>query len=665
MSSSSVRRTCVGLCVLAWLFGAFVAAGDAGDVRRGDFGAVPAVQFPDVPVPDLPQAPTGFETGKIEPAAAAEPAAVAPATAAFVAPAIDSGGDERSPSAAIVDVAAPALGPAAVNSLPPSGTDGAYRMPLGQSDAVPVGSPPPPAAMPAEPKPAVASPALSGGAIPARPGLSREALRAALDVFVRGEPAGLARYRLASPVLRKGREAIAAFYKMRDDAPLWVADGQWTAAARNVIERISTAADDGLDLSAYPVPASPGQTEAALARAELALSEAVAAYGFQASGGRIEPTQITKLIGERPATADAMHVLVDVAIAADPAAVLAAYNPPQPEYAALRLKLAEIRRAQPQVARTRIPYGPPLKVGMRDPRVSLIRARFGLDVAPADPASDDLVYDTVVATAVADFQRANGLPASGVLTRRTIVALSGGDPSALENEIVANMERWRWMPREMGSDRIEVDIPDFKLRVFRADTLIHEARVIVGKPTTPTPIFSNAMQYLTVNPSWYVPQSIIKNEMLPKLADDPDYLTRQGYVVTEIGGQISVRQPPGERNALGHIVFQFPNQYAVYLHDTPTRGLFGSPRRAFSHGCVRVDQPFKLAEIVLNGSSGWTEDRVRAMIGRGERSLYLPQPMPIHIEYFTAFVDDAGKLQVRDDLYGLSKRVQEALGLGG
>ena len=146
----------------------------------------------------------------------------------------------------------------------------------------------------------------------------------------------------------------------------------------------------------------------------------------------------------------------------------------------------------------------------------------------------------------------------------------------------------------MGVERIEINIPDYTLRMMEGDDLVHQARVIVGKPDTPTPIFSNAMKYILVNPIWRVPDSIVRKEFAPHLADDPDYLARRGYKVAEIGGHMFVSQPPGEGNALGHILFMFPNEHAVYLHDTPSRGLFGTARRAYSHGCVRLDQPMRL-----------------------------------------------------------------------
>ncbi|MBL8587458.1 MAG: L,D-transpeptidase family protein [Methylobacteriaceae bacterium] len=480
-----------------------------------------------------------------------------------------------------------------------------------------------------------------------------EALRAAL--------AGLAG---APAAQRREREALRAFYEARGFAPLWVAGGDFTPAARSALARLARAADDGLDLAAWPLPSPTGHGADGPALAELRLSEAIVAYGRQASGGRIDPQRVSSLITAKPEVAAPEAILAAVAQADDAGEALLAFNPPHAGYRALRAKLIELRqerRTAPEAAAP-IPVGPTLRVGMRDPRVPLIRSRFGLEAAPTDPQGE-LIYDTRIASAIADFQKANGLPASGHLTPRTIAALSGGEPSRLENELLANMERWRWLPRDLGAQRIEVNIPDFSLKVSDGDDIVHRARVVVGKPDTPTPVFSDVMQFLIVNPYWNVPPSIIKKEMAPRLAEDPDYYTKRGYEVTRKGSQIIVRQPPGERNALGRIKFMFPNQHAVYLHDTPSRALFAHERRAYSHGCVRVDQPLKLAEVVLGRDAGWSEERVRRMIGGAERTVHLPRRLPVHLQYFTAFVDDAGRLQLRDDIYGFSRRLKLVMGL--
>jgi L,D-transpeptidase YcbB len=194
------------------------------------------------------------------------------------------------------------------------------------------------------------------------------------------------------------------------------------------------------------------------------------------------------------------------------------------------------------------------------------------------------------------------------------------------------------------------------------DRLIHQTRVIVGKPESQTPIFSEEMKYLVVNPSWTIPPSIMKKEILPALAADPNYAARKGYKIIRRGNQISVQQPPGERNALGFVKFMFPNDHAVYLHDTPNRNLFSASKRAFSHGCVRVDQPFELAEEVLGADGKWPEKRLRGLIGKGERYVHLSKPLPVHLTYFTVAADEHGQLKTFDDIYGLDRKVRAALG---
>lgn len=499
------------------------------------------------------------------------------------------------------------------------------------------------------------------GGVAAPPGAASPAdvekvIEAMLTERVAGKPTGARDWRNA-------RIEIGAFYLLRGFSPAWTNADGFTAPARAAIDRIGRAGEDGLDLSMLSIPAMRGAPSAAeLAEADVRLSEAIVAYAVQASGGRIDPRSISPEITAKPDVVDPINALTAVFAAGDPGAALENFNPPQNAYRELRDKLAELRAEQPNAAQA-LPAGPTLKIGMSDPRVPIIRARFGLDSFD-EGRSNASVYDSQVAAAVADFQRANGLSASGLLTLATVEAMSGRRPSPHEAAVLANMEMWRWEPRDMGRERVEVNVPDFTLKLTEGDEVIHRARVIVGKPDTQTAIFSNKIKYLLINPAWNVPMSIIKKEMLPKLVKDPDYLTRAGFEVTQKGDMLIVRQPPGERNALGHILFMFPNEHSIYLHDTPARGLFGASRRAFSHGCVRVDDPMRLGEILMGGAErGWTQARLRSLVGDKERTIFLPRPIPIHIEYFTAFVDDSGSLQLRDDLYGHTRKVETALGL--
>jgi murein L,D-transpeptidase YcbB/YkuD len=228
------------------------------------------------------------------------------------------------------------------------------------------------------------------------------------------------------------------------------------------------------------------------------------------------------------------------------------------------------------------------------------------------------------------------------------------------NDFLTNMERWRWLPVNAGDSRIEVNIPEYTMRLYEHGTLKHTGRVVVGKTNTQTPVFSSVMDHVVINPSWGVPDSILKKEFLPKIAGDPDYAERHGYQVIRKNDRIvGIRQPPGERNALGFIKFMFPNEHAVYLHDTPQRNLFARDERAFSHGCVRVDQPFALADALL-GSMGFDETRLKAMIGKGEKTVTLQTRLPVHLTYFTLSVDESGHIRRFTDIYGHDEKLRAA-----
>jgi L,D-transpeptidase YcbB len=467
------------------------------------------------------------------------------------------------------------------------------------------------------------------------------ALKSALEArFGVPDPLGL--------LHQREREAIAAFYSARDFAPIWWSAGAPTPEAAAVVERLRRASDDGLDIKGFGLAISPS-TDQEIAAADIALTDAVVAYGRQASGSRVDPHMISHLIGAEPEVADPAVILALVATAGESAGdELRKFNPPQKGYLALREKLMELRRGHGVAG-------------------SLVRARLSAEgrseAQRQSVNSKELTYEPT-APSGAGSQKANGI-AAGKMAARAAAVLSGSETTRLEAEIIANMERWRWMPRDLGERRVEVNIPDFEAAVVDNGAVIERNRVIVGKEQTPTPVFSETMRFLIVNPYWNVPPSILRKEMLPKLSADPNYFSRMGYEVLRRAGHLVVRQPPGERNALGRIKFMFPNDFSVYMHDTPMRKLFAAQKRAFSHGCVRVDDPFRFAETVLGRANGWSEQRVKNLIGGKERYVFLPKPLPVHIEYFTAYVGEDGALQLRSDLYGYSRRVREALGLEG
>lgn len=419
---------------------------------------------------------------------------------------------------------------------------------------------------------------------------------------------------------RAARAAIGAFYADRGFRPVWVDADGLTPAGRSATAQIARASEDGLSLTKTPLPrASRPLDPDALAAAEAAVAAAVVVYAGQASGSRLSPARVSPILSAEPGVADPGEALAETAAAPDPGARLADFNPPQRGYRALREALRRI-----------------------DDRES----RSG--AAPesvADAAA--LPDDPLMGAATGPGKRGRGK------TTLASAAASGRASSRERAAILANMEMWRWEPRDMGDRRIEVNIPDFSVAVMDGDEIVMNSRVIVGKPDTPTPVFSDVMRYVLINPSWQVPESIIRKEILPRLG----HFAHLGYEVRTVGGRLVVRQPPGEGNALGRLAFMFPNDHAVYLHDTPARALFSEDMRALSHGCVRVEDPERLAEIVLD----WPESRVAAAIGGPERTVFLPRPLPVYIEYFTAFVDADGTLEQRPDVYGIAQRVAGTL----
>ncbi len=460
---------------------------------------------------------------------------------------------------------------------------------------------------------------------------------------------------------KKERESLSAYYAQAERPLAWVQDGAWTPAARAVVERLKAADEDGLVPADYPLPDFALRKDAPSrqwAEADLKLSAAVVRYARDARGGRIEPTRLSALATPKLELPEAGDVLAKVSVAKDADAMLAAYNPPHAGYRALKERLARLRDSHPSQPSVRLPKGPILRVGMKDPRVPLIRARFNLT-----KDANETVYDERVASAVAAFQKEKGLPTNGVLNAQTVAALSGPSVAVREAELIANMERWRWLPQDLGARHIMVNVPEFRLQFLDNGRTVHQTRVIVGKENSQTPIFSETMKYLVVNPSWTIPPSIMKKEILPGLAQDPYYAARRGYKVIRRGNTISVQQPPGERNALGYVKFMFPNNHAVYLHDTPNRNLFSASKRALSHGCVRVDKPFELADEIFSNDTKWTGKKLRGLIGKGERYVHLSQPLPVHLAYFTLAVDEKGELKSFNDLYGLDRKVRAALNL--
>jgi murein L,D-transpeptidase YcbB/YkuD len=459
---------------------------------------------------------------------------------------------------------------------------------------------------------------------------------------------------------RKSRPAVESFYAARNYSPLWVDNGAASERAKAVAAFLAKVDADGLDPADYPLPAfNAGADAAAQAEAELKFTATVLTYARHAQTGRVAYSRISGDISYPETPPDPADVLAKLVDANGVASALESFNPPQAGYKALKAKLAELRSGKGEASTVRIAAGPVLKLAktpMRDARVPLLRERLGVA-----GAADDIVYDKMLADAVKKFQSQRGLTANGHLTAATIDALNGIKRDRVEDIIIANMERWRWLPRDLGKAYVMVNIPDFSLKVVNNGATVWTTRIVTGKPgRMATPLLSETMKYITINPTWNVPPSIINNEYLPVLQQDPTALERIGLRVEyNRNGTIRIYQPPGERNALGRIRFNFPNKFLVYQHDTPDKYLFAHDMRAYSHGCMRVQNPDKYAEVLLsiaNPKDNYTVDRIHRMYGTGEVDIQLQTHIPVHLTYQTAYVDDSGKLVLRNDIYGRDAR---------
>lgn len=489
-------------------------------------------------------------------------------------------------------------------------------------------------------------------------------------------------------------EALAKFYADFTDAPLWVTADGFTAKGQAIVDLIRKSDEWGLAVSAFDLPAQPasGAAPDALADAEMKIGLAGLLYANHARGGRVDPASLSRILDRKPNLPDANALIRDLAASSDPASLLRSHHPKHPQFELLRQAVLKARAPEgekPEEERVEIPSGPNLKPGSEHPHIALLRRRLKM---PAETGEPDTAYDAKLADAVKAFQKEKGLKASGILTTATRNALNGPRKPSREAEIqrlLVNMERWRWMPDDLGELYVWDNVPEFMMSVVKKDEVIHSEKIIVGKRDTPTPMFSADMLYVVFHPEWGVPDSIKVKEIWPYL-QGPSFdlfglggggntriLERHNLRVSYNGrpvnasqvdwSNVDVRrytfiQPPGAGNVLGVVKFRFPNKHDVYMHDTPQRELFASQARAFSHGCMRVQNPRRLAEILLEEDQGMTAGEVgRLLAGGYNNEVALKKPIPVHVNYFTAVADKVGKVRTFGDLYGHDSRLAAAL----
>jgi murein L,D-transpeptidase YcbB/YkuD len=429
----------------------------------------------------------------------------------------------------------------------------------------------------------------------------------------------LVRQRLAASRLPRSAEdredlaAALAYYGAGTDQPLWTGKDGLTAKARQAIEEIGKADDWGLKASAFDLPTlpDPSPPNETLAEAEIKIALAVLKYARHARGGRLDPASVSRKFDQKPVIYDPKSVLQAIAGAEAADTYLQGLHPKHLQFDRLRRALVAARGAKPGV-------------------------------------------------------------------------VSAAKPSI--QQLIVNMERWRWMPPDLGPFYVWDSIPDQMTRVVADGKVLLSEKIVVGKVETPTPIFSAGMQFIIFHPSWGVPPGMKANELWPQLRNTGGgwfsskplasaVLEAHGLQATRGGvpidpdavdwASVDIRnyeftQGPGPTNVLGIVKFRFPNRHDVYMHDTPERHLFAGAVRAFSHGCMRVQNAVRLAEVLLAHDKGWSPDKVRDYVRRGGE-IALTQPIPVHVTYFTVTVDDAGAVAVRPDIYGLDSRIAFAL----
>jgi murein L,D-transpeptidase YcbB/YkuD len=481
---------------------------------------------------------------------------------------------------------------------------------------------------------------------------------------------------------------VQAFYASREGAPAWVKDDNPSAAQR-VLDVLRTAPAHGFAASDYgeadiaqridalthskrserlknDAPDRPRQ----LAELDARLTTALLALGRDVSLGRVVPLPFD---GRAKSRRDALDLPATLAQATgEPQKWLDSVRPHHPEYAALEDALVKLRGQRDKGGWRAVPAGK-FAPGASSPAMAALRQRLAASghlsaEAAADTSPAFLKRDEA---AVRAFQDLNGIKSTGIVDAATLAAMNVSIDERIR-QIAVNLERWRQMPDDFGERHLIVNIPYFHLVAREHGKPVKDIRVVVGKTTNKTPVFSSAMTTVVFSPYWNIPDSIVEGETAPAVARDPAYLAKNNIEILDTGKgggtpvefasvnwddaeqlrHLAFRQKPGPGNALGHVKFLFPNEYDVYLHDTPADALFARPGRAFSHGCVRVEEPEALAKYILGGSPEWDDQSILEAMNAGvEKQVKMKERIPVHIVYFTAWVDENGGLHFQPDIY--------------
>ncbi|GAA3994382.1 L,D-transpeptidase family protein [Hymenobacter fastidiosus] len=498
------------------------------------------------------------------------------------------------------------------------------------------------------------------------------------------------------------------FYREREFRLGWFRNHEVVPQAKTLLSVINKAADEGLDPKNYKIKdfdklfaeldkaqGDSTKRNALEKEIDVALSGTYFNYASDFYRGTVNPREVKGIDWDVKRNKIKLHkALMTILKERESTYPYYEFEPLHPEYDGLKKALAQYRTIQRNGGWPALPAGTRLKPGDASPNVTLLRQRLlgtpapvAATEMPAQPVADAgttpdpaPTYDAELVAAVKEFQRDMGLKTDGIVSGETVKQLNV-PVSDRVRQITVNMERWRWVPKRFEKDYLLVNIPDYKLHVIENEKEAFTMRVIVGKTLNATPVFSDKVEYVVLSPYWNVPWSIIEKDLKPKLINNPAYLDRldmevvQGYgkkaVVVSPSSidwssieqktfKYTVRRRPGPKNDLGEVKFIFPNSNDVYLHDTPHDELFSQGKRGFSHGCVRVEEPLKLAEYLLRNKPGWDMQTIQDTIAeRREKHVSLKEALPVYLVYFTSWVDEAGHVNFRDDIYGHDKALAQ------
>ncbi len=481
------------------------------------------------------------------------------------------------------------------------------------------------------------------------------------------------------------RKAVTNFYKTNGFKPMWMEAGHLTAKATDVLKVLASASDDGLLAKNYlpEVMASYADADAVAgasamqARLDVGLTVAALHYARHISGGQFDPNRLSLYNDIKPEAVAPDEALKLLSTSEIPAIYLQSLAPKHLQYAVLKDELGKLNSAN-GAAVIPVAAGPTVKPGKSDARLPAVRLRLealGYSAKPTTLVGDEQKLDQDLAIGLMALQTANKLKPSGFLDGATVKLLNRDETGERRQKLISSLERMRWLPKSLGERYVFVNQAAYTVNVFDKGQVAWRSKVIVGQPTKQTYSFNNQISQVVFNPKWGVPVSIIINEYGPKMRKDPSYLDRNGFIVVNLKGEeigsnavdwynisatpnFGVQQLAGDGNALGELKFLFPNAHDIYMHDTPTKNLFNESVRAFSHGCVRVQNPREFAQVLL----GWSKELVvNGLAISDTHSVQLSAKVPVYLTYFTAWADDTGKLQFYDDIYGRDAALGKAL----